>query len=79
MRVVADIPHEACKITVYAWNSRYIIKLERGLLEQTYKIDEFELRGIEDIKKLLDETFMKQVLERFVEMRSDFQAALDRI
>jgi hypothetical protein len=79
MRVIADIPHEACKITVYAWNSRYIIKLEKGLLEQTYKIDEFELSGIEDIKKLLDETFMQQVLARFVAMRTDFQAALDRI
>jgi len=79
MRVIADIPHEACKITVYAWNSRYIIKLEKGLLEQTYKIDEFELSGIEDIKKLLDETFMQQVLARFVAMRTDFQAALYRI
>lgn len=79
MRVIADIPHEACKITVFAWNGKYIIKLEKGLFEQTYKIDEYELRGIEDIKKLLDEKFMQQVLERFINMRSDFAAALDRI
>lgn len=79
MRVIADIPHEACKITVFAWNSKYIIKLEKGLLEQTYKIDEYELRGIEDIKKLLDETFVQKVLERFNDMRSDFGEALDRI
>jgi fructose-bisphosphate aldolase class 1 len=79
MRVIADIPHEACKITVFAWNSRYIIKLEKGLLEQTFKIDEFELNGIDDIKKLLDDEFMQQALERFVVMRSNLQAALERI
>ena len=79
MRVIADIPHEACKITVFAWNGKYIIKLEKGLLEQTYKIDEYELGGAEDIKKLLDEPFMQQVMERFNGMGSDFKAALVRL
>lgn len=79
MRVIADIPHEACKITVFAWNSRYIIKLEKGLLEQTYKVDEFELNGIDDIKKLLNDEFMQQALERFAAMRSSLQAALEQI
>jgi hypothetical protein len=49
------------------------------LLEQTYKIDEFELNGIDDIKKLLDEPFMQQVIARFGAMRSDLQAALERV
>jgi hypothetical protein len=79
MRVIADIPHEACKITVFAWNGRYIIKLERGLLEQTYKVDEFELSGVDEIKMLLDDAFMQQVLTRFNTMQLDLQAALDRI
>jgi hypothetical protein len=79
MRVIADIPHEACKITVFAWNGRYIIKLERGLLEQTYKVDEFELRGVNEIKMLLDDAFMQQVLARFNTMQLDLQAALNRI
>jgi hypothetical protein len=79
MRVIADIPHEGCKITVFAWNSRYIIKMERGLLEQTYKIDEFELSSIDDINKLLDETFMQQVMTRFTSMHSELQAALNRV
>jgi hypothetical protein len=79
MRVVADIPHEACKITVFAWNSKYIIKLEKGGLEQTYKINEYDVAGDQDIKNLLDETFMKQILERFSLMHKDLSEALDRI
>jgi hypothetical protein len=79
MRVIADIPHEACKITVFAWNGKYIIKLEKGLFEQTYKIDEYEFRGPDDIKKLLDEEFMQKVMERFHQMRADFVAAVDRM
>jgi hypothetical protein len=79
MRVIADIPHEACKITVFAWNGKYIIKMEKGLMEQTYKIEEFELGGTEDIKRLLDDTFINQVLERFNAMRTDFGTALSRM
>lgn len=79
MRVVADIPHQACKITVFAWNSKYIIKLEKGGLEQTYKVDEYDVAGDEEIKKLLDEQFMQQVLKRFNSMHSDLSQALERI
>jgi hypothetical protein len=79
MRVIADIPHEACKITVFSWNGKYIVKLEKGMLEQTYKIDEFDVAGIEDIKKLLDEDFISKVMDRFIQMRTDLQKAMQRI
>ncbi len=78
MRIIADIPHEACKITVFAWNEKYLIKLEKGMIEQTYKIDAFEIQE-KQIPKLLDEQFMKQVLLRFKHMQTDLQEALDRI
>ncbi len=78
MRIIADIPHEACKITVFAWNEKYLIKLEKGMIEQTYKIDAFEIQE-KQISKLLDEQFMKQVLLRFKHMQTDLQEALDRI
>ena len=79
MKVVADIPHELCKITVFAWNSKYIIKLERGALEQTYKVDEYDVAGDAEIVKLLDEPFMQKVIERFKSMHRDLTEALERI
>ncbi len=60
MRVVAEIPHAAVKITVFAWNGKYLIKLERGPYEQTYKISEMEVAGDAAMKQLLDDTFINE-------------------
>lgn len=79
MRVIADIPHQACKITVFAWNGKYLIKLEQGMFEQTYKVSELDVTGENDIKRLLDEEFMNQVLERFRLMQRNLNDALERI
>ena len=43
MRVVKEIPHSACKITVFSWNQKYLIKLEQGDFEQTFKVSEFDV------------------------------------
>jgi hypothetical protein len=79
MRVVANIPHGACKITVFAWNGKYLIKFEQAMLEQTYKVNEFDIADENDIKKLLDEQFMKQILEHFQQMHRNLYDALERI
>ncbi len=79
MRVIADIPHKACKITVFAWNSKYIIKLEKGMLEQTYKVEEYDLSSVKDIHQLLDEEFMAEAMNRFMQMHIDLQKAMQRI
>jgi hypothetical protein len=78
MRVVAEIPHPAAKITVFSWNGKYLVKLEKGPLEQTYKVDEMDVLGEEDIRKMLDDTFLQAALARFAEMGRDLQAALAR-
>lgn len=79
MRVLADIPHPQCKITLFAWNGKYLIKIEQGMLEQTYKVNEFDVSDEEEIKKLLDEEFMNTVLKRFVEMDSALFEAIERL
>lgn len=79
MRVVAQIPHHLCNITVFAWNGKYLIKLEAGMLEQTYKVNELDITGAEDIQKLLDDEFMQAILKRFKEMHKDLNEALGRL
>lgn len=71
--------HPACKITLYAWNNRFIIKFEQGLLEQTYKVNEFDVMQESDIEKILDQAFMQAVLERFEGMSQSLAEALHRI
>lgn len=79
MRIVAEIPHAAVKITVFAWNGKYLIKLERGPYEQTYKISEMEVPGDEAIKQLLDDTFINEAVGLFQQMHGNLMAAQERV
>lgn len=72
MRVIAEIPHPQLKITLFQWNGKYIIKIEIGQFEQVFKISEMDVSGVEDLKKLLNNDFLETVMERFLEMREDF-------
>ncbi len=67
MRVVREIPHPECKITVFWWNQKYLIKLEKGPLEQTFKVSELDVLE-EEIDEILSDQFISQALTRFDEM-----------
>ncbi len=78
MRILAEIPHPACKITVFYMNQKYILKFEKGNLEQSYKISELEyvISGVEDVKKLINDSFIHQIMQRFQQMQQDLQLVL---
>ena len=79
MRVIAELPHPVCKITIFSMNQKFIIKLEKGVYEQTYKVSEIDLTdGVNGVFKMLDDEFMQTVAERFQQMRSDFGGAFNR-
>ncbi len=79
MRVVADIPHPQIKITLLSWNGKYLIKLELGAFEQTYKVSEMELTGgDEEVKQWLDQPFLDQSVALFLTMRQNLHAARQR-
>lgn len=80
MRVIAELPHPACKITIFSMNQKYIVKFEQASFEQSYKLAELDLSGggVNDVFEILDEAFIETVIERFKLMRSDFSAAYSR-
>ncbi len=79
MRVVAELPHPDFKITIFSMNQKFIVKMERGILEQTYKIAEMDLTdGVNSVFELLDEEFLKTVSARFKDMGGDFKASYNR-
>ncbi len=78
MRVVAEIPHPVMKITVFSWNEKYHLKFEVGQFEQTYKIAQIDVTGIDELKRMADDAFCSRVLEQFVAMRSEFSEAWNR-
>ena len=79
MRVVGEIPHPDCKITIFHWNNRYLLKLESGLLEQTFKIEEYDLTSDEDLKGIANELFINKAIDRFHEMALSLREAMDSL
>ena len=76
MRIIGEIPNSECKITLFSWNNRYLIKLEQGLFEQTYKIDQFELTGESDLQQIVNTQFIQEALIRFESMNQSLQNAI---
>lgn len=79
MRVIGEIPHPACKITLFHWNNRFIVKLEQGLLEQTFKIQEYDLSSEADLKTLVSEDFVRDALVRFDAMSESLGQAMSKL
>ena len=76
MRVVKEISHPACKITVFFWNQKYLIKLEQGDFEQTFKVSELDILE-EELDQILSEHFVNLALQRFQDMQKSLWEAMD--
>ncbi len=75
MRMVKEIPHERYKIQLHQYNGKYILKIELGQYEQSYKINELDIEDSNAIDKMLSEEFLKNCLSRFLTMRRDWEKA----
>ncbi|TAE29043.1 MAG: hypothetical protein EAZ91_13575 [Cytophagales bacterium] len=78
MRYLHDIPNPQFKVGLYSWNNRYILKIEAGIYEQTYKIDQTDVINPDDLPTLLDERFTEQVAQRFTEMAHNWAETIER-
>lgn len=75
MRLVKDIPHERFKIQIFNYNAKYIVKIELGQFEQSFKIGETDVYGVEDIEKMITPELLSNAIKRFVDMRADWEEA----
>jgi hypothetical protein len=79
MRIIANIPHPRLTINIFSMNDKYQIKFEAGTMEQTYKIPHSEVEGVEALKKMVDDAFLNEVLNRFNDMFFALKAAKQRL
>jgi len=79
MRVVGEIEHPECKITIFHWNNKYLIKLELGPFEQTFKLNEFDISTEADLRMIVDADFIKKAMARFADMSQSLSEATDKI
>ncbi|NJM24510.1 MAG: hypothetical protein HC859_02265 [Bacteroidia bacterium] len=78
MRVLKEIPHSSCRITLFEWNNRYLIKLERGLLEQTFKVNVYDVADEAELLGIIDEAFVAESVQLFQAMERCLHAARER-
>jgi hypothetical protein len=78
MRILRELAYPEFKVTIFSWNNRYLIKLEQGLLEQTYKIDQFDVTNEEHLLRIIDAEFIHHAAKTFLEMSQSLHAALTR-
>ncbi len=79
MRIIGSIPHPTLKITVFKMDNRLSIKFEAGMYEQTYKFREStDLQDFAGAQRLVDEPFLRFVLEEFERMHRAKNEAVNR-
>jgi len=79
MRVVREFTEGPLRISVFNWNNKYLIKLERGPLEQTFKIPEYEVAGDQQLEMLISPSFLAACNLRFDSMENDWRHAVSSL
>ena len=59
MRVIATIPHPDMRISIFHMNDKYIVKFEAGPMEQTFKFNQDEIGGLDQLTASLTPEFIK--------------------
>lgn len=78
MRTLGFIEHPVYKISVFMWSEKYIVKVEAGLFEISYKFREGDFSSWEQLKELFDEALMNEIGNTFKKMSADMQSAAGR-
>jgi len=57
MRIISEWTKDDIRVTVFHMNGRYSIKLEKELLEQTYKFRDGQFNSLDELKAILSDEF----------------------
>lgn len=79
MRIIGEIAHPTCRITLFHWNNRYLIKLEKDYLEQTFKINQFDLASEKDLNTIVSEEFINDAVARFQAMEQSLFKSIENL
>lgn len=79
MRLVKEIPHERFKIQIFNYNGKYTLKIEIDQFEQSFKVGESDVYGVDDVERMITPELLKSSLNRFIEMRNDWGEAFNKI
>lgn len=75
MRIIDSIPHPSMSISIFQMNDKFIVKFEAGPMEQAFKFYTEDIKSLEKLKILINETFIETVRLRFNEMFMQMKTA----
>lgn len=75
MRILKELTlPSGLKVSLFSWNGKYLLKLENGFLEQTYKVNESDVSGQEEVEGLIQiPDFEAKALEIFRKMEENLE------
>ena len=68
MRVLETIPHPSITITIFQMNDKFIVKFEAGPMEQVFKFNQVEVKGLDGLKRIINTDFIEKTRHRFNDM-----------
>jgi uncharacterized protein YlzI (FlbEa/FlbD family) len=68
MRVLETIPHPSITITIFQMNDKFIVKFEAGPMEQVFKFNQVEVKGLDGLKRIINADFIEKTRRRFNDM-----------
>ena len=72
MHFIKEIPHPNMRISLFEWNSKYILKFETPQLEQSYKFSVLDVGGQKEIEELANSSsFQTFVITTFQQMYAE--------
>lgn len=79
MRTLGFIEHPVLRISVFSWSEKYLVKVEAGLFEQTYKFRQTDFTSWEDLKAFFDQPMLDDIMATFKKMSEDGMQAAKRM
>jgi hypothetical protein len=78
MHFVKEIPHDNLRISLFEWNSKYILKFETPDLEQSYKFSVLDFVHQNEIEELaISSSFNDFVIQTFHNMYDEMAKAIE--
>lgn len=72
MHFIKEVPHPNMRISLFEWNSKYILKFETPQLEQSYKFSVLDVGGQKEIEELAaSSSFQTFVITTFQQMYAE--------
>ena len=78
MHFIKEIPHDSMRISLFEWNSKYILKFETPELEQSFKFSIMDFSDQKEIEELVSSSsFQEFVLQTFKNMYAEMATQAD--